>query len=108
MKKPEQLIGLEQMICTAASVKPESLKSPSKARKLADARHVLWCIAYEQLGLTYAELATYYDRDYTAVMHGVKRMTGTPLIKTLLMNLRTKNPELLQPVSRETGADWQI
>lgn len=108
MKKPDQLVGIEDYVCNAANVKPERLKSTSKARKLADARHVLWTLAYEQLGLTYAEIAAFYQRDYTAIMYGVKRMTGTPLVNALVVNIRAKHPEYLVPVSRETGADWKI
>lgn len=108
MEKPKQLLGVEDVVCNAANVKPKSLNSRSKARNIADARHCIWTVAYEQLGLTYAELATLYDRDYTAIMHGVKRMTGTPLIAMVGAKLASKYPEYLEPVSREPGAGWKL
>jgi len=106
MKKPEQLAGLEEMLCRAANIKVASLKSPSKVQKIVDVRHTLWCIAYDHLGLAYAQIALYYNRDATAIMYGAKRMRGSQLVSTVIVNIRAKKPELLENVLKEPGDDW--
>lgn len=108
MKKPTQLETIENVVCAAANVKPKSLKTASKARNLVDARHTVWHLAYNLLELTYAEIAALYDRDYTAVSHGVRRMDGLPLISSLMTKLASEHPDCLKPVSREPGAGWKL
>jgi chromosomal replication initiation ATPase DnaA len=92
-----RLHELEGIICKAAGITSKELREPNRAKELVDARHAIWLIAREHIGYSYQDLARYYNRDRTTIMHGINRLKQTAQHSELLKKLNERYPEITIP-----------
>jgi chromosomal replication initiator protein len=69
------LDSISKAVCSYFKVTVNDLKSKSRTKELADARHIAMYLSNKILKATLVEIADFYGkRDHTSVIHGVKKV----------------------------------
>lgn len=77
--RPVKLVSFEKivkLVCEICEVDEKSLSTPSRERKLSEARGIIaWCVAKEK-SATLTSVAQYFNRDLSAMSFAVRRIEG--------------------------------
>lgn len=95
MPKTLRVMQLENAIARAANVSIEAINGKSRQREVVDARHAIWYIAHDHMGMAYTTLARLYNRDHTTIMSGVKRIRAKEERKSIFVGIQRVCPEIL-------------
>lgn len=68
------LLDVVEAVCQVYASSPEEMASPSRRRKLAEARVVATILTREQPHLSLVGLSDMLDRDVSSLSHGLRRM----------------------------------
>ncbi len=74
MKKPNELLRIEDAVSTVSKIDIESILSRMQNREYTDARAVIWYAAHEYLKYSYSYLGRLYIRDHTTIISGVNKI----------------------------------
>lgn len=67
--------AVTQIVCQVWGVKFTRLMSPERTRQVAYTRNAAWMIIRDRCGVSLPEIAKYYDRDHSTVIHGLRVAT---------------------------------
>lgn len=94
MRKPERIVKLEEVIAKAANISIDDLTSDSRSPAIAEARQVLWTVAYDEMSYSYPMLASYYQKDHTTIIHGVSKMRNSDACSRFIEAIKKNSPGL--------------
>ena len=73
IKKPKEVI---EKVCQFLELKEEDVMSKNKVRELADARHIIFYILYndEYISMTQQKIGSMFNTDHSCVCFGIKKV----------------------------------
>jgi chromosomal replication initiator protein len=90
---PVRLLTIEEAISRASGVSIEDIRRHNRDPRYAEARMVVWYIAFECLKYSYSYIARMYNRDHTTIIHGVDKMRKSKDIEEVVERVRKACPD---------------
>lgn len=112
IRMPTRLAMIEKAVAKVANIEdPEELHGRRRDKQYAEARMVVWYVAYNYLGYSYPALGRIYGRDHTTIMSGVRRMSKLPARKDVVDWVRRVCPEAFKKFEHGEAralSDWDL
>lgn len=107
-----RLLKIEEIISRVANIKIEEIRGRSRDREVADARAVIWFIAFTYFRYSYSYIGRIYGRDHTSISSAVKRIRKSDIDSKIVDGIKAIDPHILEP-RKEYGEpisieNWQF
>lgn len=109
-RTPAIIAELEEVIAGMSSVGVKSIRGEKRDKRTADARAMVWLIAFRYMGFTAEYLGDLYGRTHSTIIRCSERIKETTLAGRVINKLTKTHPHLVKkvPGNADDRYEWDI